>query len=308
MKKHLQFIVAVAFLAISAVACSLTSLIPGSADPRGTIVFMNDEEGSDELFSYNVKTQSLVRLTDNSVEDQDPSCLNRSKRIGFVRTQEDGLRSDLYTMDVNGEDVKKIDESRHTWIAYPDWSANEKYIVASSLRKCDVDNNLCTYDLYSLKADGTEFDRLVNSEFSYWVPRWSPDGGKIAYASDEDGESEVYVMDKDGSNIKQLTDNAGFDGYPNWSPDGRTILFVSDRGGSWDLYLMNVDGSDQTPLTTATTNEFQASWSPDGKWIVYVSDEDGDYEVYIMDSHGENQQKLTDNNSKDSMPVWCGWN
>jgi len=308
MKFRLRLLVVISCLLVSSVACSLTAFIPGSDKPRGTIIFMNDKNGSDDLFSYNLSTQTLVRLTNNSVEDQDPTCLNKSKRIGFVRTQKDSERSDLYSMDTKGNDIQKIYQDRYLWIAYPDWSPNEKNIVASAIRKCDETSISCTYDIYVMNADGTDLARFMNSNTSYWVPRWSPDGRKIAYASDEDGDSEVYVMDKDGSNIEKLTNNSGFDGYPNWSPDGKKILFVSDRDGDWNLYLMNGDGSDPNALTTSKANEFQAAWSPDGKWIVYVSDEDQDYEVYIMDFNGENRQRITDNYSKDSMPVWCVWN
>ncbi len=114
------------------------------------------------------------------------------------------------------------------------------------------------------------------------------DGQKIAFSSDHDGDSEIYVIDKDGANIKKLTDNQGYDGRPRWSPDGNKISFELDRdGGDWDIYIMNSDSSDSKPITTNSTGDFSQSWSPDGQWLVYVSNSDGDNEIFIVDINGQ---------------------
>jgi Tol biopolymer transport system component len=48
--------------------------------------------------------------------------------------------------------------------------------------------------------------------------KWSPDGTQIAFESDRDGDSEIYVMNADGSNVRQLTDNDTTERHPNWRP------------------------------------------------------------------------------------------
>ena len=78
---------------------------------------------------------------------------------------------------------------------------------------------------------------------------WSPDGRRIAFVSDRDGNDEVYVINVDGSGLRNLTRNPARDGHPAWSSDGRTIGFVSNRGGNRDIYVMNADGSGQRNLT-----------------------------------------------------------
>ena len=77
---------------------------------------------------------------------------------------------------------------------------------------------------------------------------FSPDGSKILFAANHDGDLEIYVIGADGSDQRQLTDNAGQDFFPSWSPDGDTIVFSSDRSGAVELYLMDADGGNQRPL------------------------------------------------------------
>ena len=77
---------------------------------------------------------------------------------------------------------------------------------------------------------------------------WSPDGTKIAYMSDHDGNWEIYTVGVAFPEVRRLTINGAQDGLPAWSPDGQHLAFVSDRDGAWALYIMNPDGSDQTKV------------------------------------------------------------
>ena len=71
-------------------------------------------------------------------------------------------------------------------------------------------------------------------------PNWSPDGTRITFISDRDGNNEIYVMDADGSNQTNLTNNDVWDDFPNWSPDGTKIAFSSSRDGNIEIYVMDV--------------------------------------------------------------------
>jgi len=129
-------------------------------------------------------------------------------------------------------------------------------------------------------------------------------GNKIAFASDRDGNYEVYVMNEDGSGLKRLTNNPDEDVFPCWSPDGRKIAFESRRDGNPEIYVMNADGTEQTNLTNSTSWDQFPSWSSDGQNIAFHSIRDENHEIYTMNSDGSELKRLTNNSTHDMGPSW----
>mgnify|MGYP002622799535 FL=1 len=113
-------------------------------------------------------------------------------------------------------------------------------------------------------------------------PAWSPDGKWIAFATDRDGNVELYKVRWDGSQLMRLTDSPKFDCRPRWSRDGRWILFTSNRSGNYDLFVMPTDGGEAQQLTDHPSMDDHADWSPDGESIAFVSLRDGGFDVYRM--------------------------
>ena len=129
---------------------------------------------------------------------------------------------------------------------------------------------------------------------------------QIAFSSNREGNSEIYVMDADGGNQRKLTNNPLRDWYPSWSPDGEHIAFASGRDGNFEIYVMDADGGNQRRLTNNPLWDREPSWSPDGKRIAFVSDREENDEIYVMDADGGNQRRLTNNDRGDRKPAWFG--
>lgn len=82
-------------------------------------------------------------------------------------------------------------------------------------------------DLYKVPANGGNAIRLTSSPAYDERPVWSPDGKKIAFASDRNGSADIYIMDADGGKASRLTSYSGAE-YPTaFTPDGKSVLFNS---------------------------------------------------------------------------------
>ena len=131
--------------------------------------------------------------------------------------------------------------------------------------------------------------------------KWAPP--TIAFASDRDGNNEIYTMMEDGSNQTRITNNPASDTEPSWSPDGTRIVFTSNRDGNNEIYVMNPDGS-ETRLTNNPSNDRQPSWSPDGSRIAFTSNRDGNDEIYVMNPDGSGQTNISNYTGSDSDSSW----
>jgi hypothetical protein len=161
------------------------------------------------------------------------------------------------------------------------------------------------------------------------VPRWSPDGLSLVYATkrvgphhnsliwthslpqhselelglgdtpdwSNDGQrivakaNTLVIMGRTGGNVSQLTSNPS-DSSPDWSPAGSKIAFMRDTGGNWDIWVINADGSGETRLTTDDSIDGLPAWNPEGTHIAFLSDRGGTWAIWIVAADGSAQRKL----------------
>ena len=128
--------------------------------------------------------------------------------------------------------------------------------------------------------------------------------GVLLFASERDGDFDVYASALDGSGRVRLTDEPATDGGPRWSPDGTRIAFYSDRDGDYELYLMNADGSGVAKLTEDDVPEGRPSFSPDGAQLAFAVGEGEQAEIWSIGVDGANLTQLTQNGQQDSAPSW----
>lgn len=139
-------------------------------------------------------------------------------------------------------------------------------------------------------------------------PAPSPDGSRIAYITDRDGNAEIYVMNADGSNPRRLTSTTASEGSPAWTPDGTKIVYASNAAegttGTFHIWIMNADGSNPRQLTQGAHSDFQPAVSPDGGTVAFTTDRDLNYNVYLMGIDGSNQRQFTRAPAQETNPVW----
>lgn len=140
----------------------------------------------------------------------------------------------------------------------------------------------------------------------------TPRAPRLAFASDRDGNYEIYTMNDDGSGLTRLTNDPAEDSRPSWSPDGTRVAFDSDRSGNYDIYVMNADGSGLVRLTDDPSHDVFPVWSPDGTRIAFASlraetdpaCDPCNWELYVMQADGSGQTRLTNDPAEDFGPTW----
>jgi TolB protein len=163
------------------------------------------------------------------------------------------------------------------------------FMRATDLNPPDIET-----DIYITNVDGTGERRLTNSPGLDGFPTWSPDGERIAFATDRAGGGnwELYVMDSDGRHQRRLTNTPQQkEAVPAWSSDGKYIAYVADIfGDNPTIWVMNADGSERRQLTTRAS---WPSWSPDGQRIIYtVYTGTGVGRLFVMDAEGSERRRL----------------
>jgi Tol biopolymer transport system component len=147
-------------------------------------------------------------------------------------------------------------------------------------------------DLWVIPAAGGEARNLTNAPGLEIEASWSPDGARIAFATDRDGR-DLWVIPSAGGEATRLTRGNLRPGSVEWSPDGQSLVFVGDRpGGGRELYRLPATGGPARPLGAAR-NVGNSKLSPDGTQISYSSFEGGWAFVDVIAAAGGTPRRLT---------------
>ncbi len=136
-------------------------------------------------------------------------------------------------------------------------------------------------------------------------PAVSPDGRRVAFTSERDGNPELYVVDTASGLVLRLTRNLrAEDRRPAWSPNGRRLVWQSGRTGSFDLYVMNADGGRKQRLVGGAGDHVDPAWSPDGKTIAFSSNRGGHRDLWSAPAAGGEPELLLDVRGEARAPAW----
>ncbi len=201
------------------------------------------------------------------------------------------------------------------WLRYPAISPDGGSIVFSYRG-----------DLWRVPSNGGQAVQLTVHAAHEFAPVWSPDGSRIAFASDRYGNYDVFVMSADGGAATRLTFHSAGDLPTSFTPDGANVLFASSRldarscvqyptGAQPELYRIALEGG--MPVQVLSTPAMHAVWDTAGERLAY-SDRKG-YEdewrkhddssfardVWIYDAESGQHTRLTDFGADDRSPVWA---
>ena len=265
------------------------------------IVFLSTLSGYANLWLMEPDGSNQTQLSFNQFGDIYVSWSPDGTQLTF-NSGRDG-DNEIFIMNADGTNIRQLTANDVDDMA-PRWSPSGEKITFYS----DLDGN---FEVYTMDLERSNIQQLTTDHGIYGdyerifiTLDWSPDGEQIVFASDRDGDKEIFIMDADGTNIHQLTSNEENEEFPDWSPDGEEIVFTSNRYGDEEIFLMNIDGTNLRQLTSNNGMSTYPDWSPDGSQITFSSNRDGDFEIWIMDADGSNQQQLTFNEVEEFIPVW----
>ena len=273
-----------------------------------------------ELYLMRGDGSRKTRLTFNAGPDNYPAWSPDGRHIYYWfnhRYPSNDLSGRIFRLTLPDRSIERITLAEGDW-SHPSVSpAGDRLAVTFHpydslppylLLFVDIASGLATTVFDIGLTPGTNKFYLYTPEWSDTHPAWSPDGVRLAFASNRDGDYEIYVLHLETGDLRQITHNEGFDGRPSWSPDSRRIAFASDREGTTDIFVMNADGSAAVPLTNPPSGAYDPNWSPDGAFITYVGNSDaapyGNLDIYVMNSDGTGNRRLTTNPFRDVNPSW----
>jgi Tol biopolymer transport system component len=105
-------------------------------------------------------------------------------------------------------------------------------------------------------------------------PIWSPDGSRIAFQSNRDGDAGIFIERAGGGGVERLTKTDGVEAHTpgSWSHDGRFIVFSSKKAATYSLHVVSVADKKVTPFSDVRSAEpMTPVFSPDSRWVAYAS-------------------------------------
>ena len=202
------------------------------------------------------------------------------------------------------------------WLRYPTISPDGQTVVFSARG-----------DLWRVPSSGGQATQLTVHEAHDFMPVWSPDGSKIAFASDRYGNFDIFVMPANGGTATRLTFHSADDFTASFTPDGQRLLFSSGRldaqamvgyprrGAQPELYSVALTGG--MPKQVLTTPAIYAVWDSAGARMIYSDDKalETDWrkhdnssfarDVWIYDAASKQHTRLTEFGADDRQPVWA---
>ena len=234
-----------------------------SSDGR-LLAFHSNRSGNFEIYVKNLDNDTLTNVSSFAAGGElFPTWSRDSNRLGFSSNR-DG-NTEIYVMNSDGTSPARLTD-HPAQDALPDWAPDGSVIAFNTNRDqpVAVPDHPPEAEIYTVDPDTAALTRLTEVPGIDAGASWSPDGSKIAFHSNRDGNFEIYVMNADGSGQTRITENPASDTFASWSPDGKLLSFTSNRddAANPDVYVMSAGGGTTTRLTTAPLFDGNCDWQP----------------------------------------------
>jgi TolB protein len=141
-------------------------------------------------------------------------------------------------------------------------------------------------------------------------PALSPDGARVAFASNRNGSWDLYTLELESGKITQVTDSAEYESAPSWSPDSQWLACEVYQNDNLEIAILSLTDHEQGPIlvTEETSADHSPAWAPDGRHVAFVSNRGGDSDIWLADLDKTGPERYTNlsrtSTSAESHPVW----
>lgn len=139
-------------------------------------------------------------------------------------------------------------------------------------------------------------------------PTFSPDGSKIAFASNKDGGTRIFIIpvtsDKKRPHAVMITKKNRENSCPSWSPDGTKLAYSAKTNGIRQIWIYDFEKNEEWQLTSGPGNKENPFWAPNSNHIVFNSIQDCNSEIYVVNLNQPQAIKISRGLGKKHYPTW----